>query len=81
MIACFLLYCIGYPRNSTPLILSNNHPRKSKADRKMLFYLVFLSKKHEADKEKIDTERYLLVLFNCLPGSFHFLAPVHVVKN
>lgn len=47
----------------------------------MLLYFKITTKKNEANKKKINRQSNGFMGLNFLPGLFHFLAPVDVVKN
>lgn len=41
----------------------------------------FFFEKYDADKEQIYGEPHFRMAFNFLPGVFHALAPVNIIKN
>src|ERR1700756_1908755 len=52
-----------------------------KPDGKVLLYFEVFSLKNEAYKKQIDGEKDAGVGFYCVPGCFHFGAPMDVVEN
>lgn len=47
----------------------------------MLLLKKCFPEKYNPDKEKINGATHCAVGFNCLPGRFHFFAPVNIIKN
>ncbi len=47
----------------------------------MLFFLVFLPEKYQSNKKKVDAQVNSFMLPDFIPGLFHFLTPMDVIKN
>jgi hypothetical protein len=47
----------------------------------MLFFPEFLPEKNDPDKEKVNAAADRWMIFNGLPGLFHFPAPVYVIED
>ena len=56
-------------------------PGISKPDTEMLLLFKLLAEENKAEKEDVDSTADGWMLPDLLPGSFHFFAPVNIVKN
>ena len=56
-------------------------PMASETDTKMPFFLEFLPKKNDTDKKKINGTPNGWMGPDCIPGYFHFPAPVNIIKD